>query len=110
MDACSNEWSKSIAAGVIPARHGSHEHTTAGRGSDWNSGRNQYPYWWYGEILARILRSDQADRNSKRDDGRITKRVLVHDDYSINWLGHGTLHPPRRSQPQSDEFTTLMIL
>lgn len=99
MDACSNEWAKSIAAGVIPARHGSHEHTAAGRGCNWNSGRNQYPYGWYGEILARLLRSGQTGRNCKRDDGRITKRVLVHDDHSTDWHGHSVLHPPRRSQP-----------
>lgn len=48
MDACSNERVKSIAAGVIPARHGSHQHTAAGCRRDWNSGRNQYPYSWHG--------------------------------------------------------------
>lgn len=98
MDACSNERAKSIAARVIPARHGSHEHTAAGRGSNWNSGRNQYPYGRYGEILARLLRSDQSGRNCQGDDGRFTKRVLVYDDYSIDRSGHSALHPPCRSQ------------
>lgn len=109
MDACSNERAKSIATVAIPARHGSHEYTAAGHRRDWNSGCNQYPYGRYGEILARLLRSGQTGRNGKRDDGWITKRVLVHDDHSTDWLGHSVLHSPRRSQPRSGAFATLMF-
>ena len=110
MDACSNERAKSIATGAIPARHGSHEHTAAGRRRDWNSGCNQYPFGRYGEIFARLLSSSQTGRNGKRNNGWITKCVLVRDDHSTDWFGHSVLHPPRRSQPQGDEFTTLMFL
>ena len=71
LDASSNKRVESIATGTIPAWHSSHEYAAAGHGGNWNGGRHQHPDGRHGEILAWLLRSDEADRNRQSDNRRI---------------------------------------